>query len=102
MSRCTAGLCAGNARLRLLCVLHAAVAGGGEIGVALVFLRGEHHGGGVDVKGRLGGVDHRLLHLELGLLARDRGLGGGDVGLGLVERDPDNRDHRFAPAPGRP
>ncbi len=31
-------------------------------------------------------VDHRLLHLELGALARDRGFGGGHVGLGLVER----------------
>ena len=29
----------------------------------------------------------RLLRVELGLLAGDRGLGGGDIGLGLVERD---------------
>ena len=83
------GLCARMARLRLLCVLHAAVAGGGKIGVALVLLLGEGLGGGIDVECRFGGVDHRLLHLELGALARDRGFGGGHVGLGLVKRHPE-------------
>ena len=81
------GLRAGDARLRLLGVLHAAIAGRGQIGVALVLLGGESRGGLIDLDGRLGGVDHRLLNVELGLLAGDRGAGGGDVGLGLVERD---------------
>ena len=87
VSRCDRGLGAGDARLRLLRILHAAVAGRREIGVALVVLRGEGRRRPVDVDGRLGGVDHRLLNAELGLLAGDRGSRGGDVGLGLVERD---------------
>ena len=41
----------------------------------------------VDIDRCLGGVDHRLLNLELGLLADDRGLCRRDIGLGLVERD---------------
>jgi len=57
--------------------------------VALVLLLGEGLGGGIDVECRFGGVDHRLLHLELGALARDRGFGGGHVGLGLVKRHPE-------------
>ena len=67
------GLRAGDPRLRLLRVLHAAIAGRGQIGVALVLLRGEGHRGLVDIEGRLCGVDHRLLDVELGLLAGDRG-----------------------------
>ena len=87
LSRCERRLRAGDARLRLLRVLHAAGAGCGEIGVALVLLRGEGHRGLVDIDGRLGGVDHGLLNVELRLLARDRRLRRGDIGLGLVERD---------------
>ncbi len=86
MSRCDRGLGAGDARLRLLGVLHAAITGGGQIGVAFVFLRGEGNGGAVDIDGCPGRIDHRLLNPELGLLARDRGLRRRDIGPGLVER----------------
>ena len=78
---------AGVARLRLLRVLHAAIAGCGEIGVALVLLLREGLCGSVDIDGRLCCGDHRILNIELRLLARDRRLRGGDIGLGLVERD---------------
>ena len=61
----------------------------GQIGVALVLLRGEGHRGLVDIDGGLRGVDHRLLDLELGLLAGDRGPGRRHIRPGLVERDPE-------------
>ena len=47
------GLCARNPRLRLLRVLDAARAARGQIGVALVLLRGEGHRGLVDIDGGL-------------------------------------------------
>ena len=81
------GFRAGVARLRGLRVLHAAIAGGGEIGVALVLLAGEGLGGGVDLDGRLRRFDHGLLNVELRLLAGDGRLCRGHVGLGLFERD---------------
>ena len=87
LSRCDRGFRAGVPRLRGLRVLHAAIAGGGEIGVALVLLVGEGLGRGVDVDRRLGRFDHGLLNVELRLLAGDGRLRRGDVGLGLVERD---------------
>ena len=59
------GLRAGDPRLRLLRVLHAAVAVRGEVGVALVVLLGEGHAGLIDVDGRLCGIDDRLLGVEL-------------------------------------
>ena len=43
------GLRAGDARLRLLRILHAARAARGQIGVALVLLRGEGHRGLIDI-----------------------------------------------------
>jgi hypothetical protein len=77
------GLGAGDARLRLLGVLHAAIAGRSQVGVALVLLGGEVRGGLIDIDGRGGGVDHRLLNAELGFLAGDRGPRRGDIGTGL-------------------
>ena len=64
----------GDARGRLLGVLHAAVAVRGELGVALVVLLGEGQGGLVDGDRRLRGVDDGLLGGDRGLLGRDRGL----------------------------
>jgi hypothetical protein len=81
------GLCARNPRLRLLRVLDAARPARGKIGVALVFLRGEGHRGLVDIDGGFCRVDHRLLDVELGLLAGDRGPGRRHIRLGLVECD---------------
>ena len=78
----------GDARLRLLRVLHAARSGRGQIGIAPAVLRGERHIRLVDHDRRLGGVDHGLLNLKLGLLAGDLCLGGPDIGSGLLERDP--------------
>jgi len=78
----------GDARLRLLRVLHAARSARGQIGIALVVLRGERHVGLVDQDGRPRSVDHGLLDFELGLLAGDHRLGGSDIGAGLIERDP--------------
>ena len=75
------------ARLGGLRILHAAIAGRGEVGIALVLLLGEGRRRRVDIERRPGRLDNRLLHVELGLLARDRGFCGGDVGLGLIERD---------------
>ena len=46
------GLSARNPRLRLLRVLDAARAARGEIGIALVLLRGEGHRGLVDIERR--------------------------------------------------
>ena len=46
---------------------------------------GEGLGRCVDLYGRLRGIDHGLLNVELSLLAGDCGLRRGDVGLGLVE-----------------
>jgi hypothetical protein len=82
------GLGTGIARLRLLRVLQAAVAGSGKIGVALVLLGGESHRRLVDLDGSFGGVDHSLLNDELGLFAADRGIGRSYVGFGLIERYP--------------
>ena len=83
------GLCARDPRLRLLRILDAARAARGEIGIALVLLRGEGHRGLVDIEGGFCGDDHRLLDVELGLLAGDRGPGRRHIRLGLVERDPE-------------
>ena len=84
------GAAAGNARRGLLGVLHAAVAVGGELGVALVVLLGEGQVRLVDGDRRLRGIDDGLL----GGRARpacvgNRRLRGRDIGLGLVERDPE-------------
>jgi len=62
-------------------------AGGGEIGIALVLLRSEGRRRAVDIQCRLGRIDNRLLHVELGLLAGDRGFRGGDIRPRLIERD---------------
>ena len=77
----------GDPRGRLLRVLDAAVALGGELGIALVVLLGEGLVGLVDVDGRLGRGDRGLLGVERRLLVGDVGLGGRDIGLGLLERD---------------
>ena len=52
----------------------------------------------IDIERRLGGIDHRLLHVELRPLARDGGFGRSDVGLGLVERDLEIAVHQGAAA----
>ena len=81
------GLCARNPRLRLLRVLDTARAGRGQIGIALVILRGERHRGLIDIEGGFCRRYHRLLDVELGLLAGDRGAGRRHIRPGLVERD---------------
>ena len=73
--------------MRVLRILYAAIAGRGEIGVALVLLRGEDLCCGVDIQRRPGRSDHGLLHIKLRVLALDGGLRRGDIGLGLIERD---------------
>ena len=66
-------------------VLHAAVTGGGQIGIALVLLAREGLRRGVDLDRRLCRRDHGLLDVELCPLACDRSLRRGDIGLGLVQ-----------------
>ncbi len=78
-----------DARGRLLGVLHAAIAGGGKRGVALVVLVGESEVRLLDADRGAGGVDHRLLRVERSLFGGDRRLGSRDVGLGLLEGDPE-------------
>ena len=79
----------GRAGRRGLGVLHAAVAGGGEGRVALVVLVGECGVGLIDPDRCAGGLDRGPLRLDRSLFGQDRRRGGGDVGLGLVEGDPE-------------
>ena len=84
--------------MRVLRILHAAIAGRGEIGVALVLLPGESLRCHVDIHRRLGRSDHGLLNVKLRALAPDGGLRRGDIGLGLIKRDlevavVDSRQH---------
>ena len=87
MSRCDAGVRSGDAGRRLLRVLHRAVAGRREVGVALVLLLGEGFVGLIDWDRRLGRVDHRTLRFDRSLLAGDSRMRGRDIGVGLFERD---------------
>ena len=80
MRRRDAGRC-------LLRILDAARSARGQIRVAPVLLRGEGHRGLIDIDCGLRRVDYRLLDVELGLFAGDRGPGRRHIRPRLVERD---------------
>jgi hypothetical protein len=72
-------------RIRLLGALHSAVAGLHEVLIADVFLSGECQRclGGGDIGLLL--IDDRILQHNLGVEVANRGFGGRDIGLRLIE-----------------
>ena len=91
----------GQAGGGLLRILNAAGAGDSQVAIPLVLLFGKRRFGLVGRDSCLRHLDHRLLGVNCGLLARDRRARGGDIRLGLQERDPGNLGHQPARAAAR-